>query len=52
MVSEPLSLDLSQLQGGDGNGIQRLRELASSGVVLRGASTYVQWLLKNGGQER
>ena len=39
-------LDLAELQSADAAGSQKLRELASEGVEIRGASPYVQLLIE------
>ena len=44
-VDGPLVLDLSQLLSADAVGIERLRELASTGAELRGGSHYIRMLL-------
>jgi len=48
-IDGPLLLDLSDLRSADEAGIERLRQLAHSGVELRGASGYVQMLLDDRG---
>ncbi len=42
----PHVLDLSKLQSVDAAGSEKLRELASRGVEIRGASPYVQLLIE------
>lgn len=48
-VDGPFLLDLSQLVSADEAGIAKLRELACGRAELRGASGYVQLLLKESG---
>ena len=48
-VGRPDVLDLTDLQSVDAAGSERLRELASSGVALQGASPYLRLLLDNSG---
>jgi hypothetical protein len=39
-------LDLSELQSADREGVEILRELVSTGAEIRGASPYIELLLK------
>lgn len=48
-IDGPFVLDLSELLSADEAGIEKLRQLASSGAELRGASGYVQMLLDDKG---
>jgi hypothetical protein len=45
-LSGDTALDLSELQSADRAAVEVLRELIASGVQLRGASPYVDLLLK------
>jgi hypothetical protein len=48
-VGRPHLLDLSGLKSADAAGSEKLRELASSGVEIRGASPYLRLLIDEGG---
>ena len=48
-AGRPHMLDLSNLRSADAAGSKKLRELASSGVEIRGASPYLKLLLDNSG---
>ena len=48
-IDGPCVLDLSELLSADEAGIEKLRQMASSGTELRGASGYVQMLLDEKG---
>ncbi len=45
-VEGPLVLELSNLQSADPAGVEVLRDLVSMGVQIRGASPYIELLLK------
>jgi hypothetical protein len=45
----PSVLDLSELSSAEEAGIEKLRDLASSGAQLRGISPYLRLLLGDGG---
>ena len=44
-IGRPHVLDLSKLQSADRTGSQKLREMTSTGVQIRGASRYIQLLM-------
>ena len=46
----PRVVDLSELQSADAEGARMLRELVSSGSQIRGASPYIEMLLKEQNQ--
>jgi anti-anti-sigma regulatory factor len=46
LVEGPLVLGLSDLQSADPVGVEVLRELVSMGAQIRGASPYIELLLK------
>ncbi len=48
-VGRPHVLDLSSLVSADAAGSEKLRELARSGVAVRGASPYLQLLIEDSG---
>lgn len=45
-VEGSAALDLSELQSADRDGVARLRELVALGTEIRGASPYIELLLK------
>ena len=45
-IDGPVSLDLAGLQSADPHGVATLLEIASLGAELRGASSYIELLLK------
>jgi len=45
-VDGPIELDLSELQSADQDGMELLRELIALGVQIRGASPYIELLLR------
>lgn len=47
-VQGPKELDLSELTSADRTGVAALRELISRGTEIRGASPYIELLLKSG----
>ena len=46
-IGKPHVLDLSKLQSVDAAGSEKLRELASDGVEIRGMSPYLKLLLED-----
>ncbi len=48
-VGRPHVLDVAGLKSADAVGSEKLRELASSGVEIRGASPYLRLLIDEGG---
>ncbi len=45
-IDGPVALDLSELQSSDPDGVAMLLEIGSLGAELRGASPYIELLLK------
>jgi hypothetical protein len=46
-VDGPVALELSELKSADGDGVAILLEMASLGAELRGASPYIELLLRS-----
>ena len=46
LLKEPLVLDLSELQSADSAGVVKLVELVERGAQIRGASKYIELLLR------
>lgn len=51
-VTGPAALELSKLRSTDTDGVRALRKVISLGIEVRGASKYIELLLKQDGNEK